>query len=148
MKQKISKALLWVMVGIAVAWGGFLLVYLTVSNGPLEFWAWGVLAVITTPALVSVLVILGYIRHRLTAEKTESKRIVSRFSFITAVVFAVLALTVTVVRFLLDGFNIKYPWDYITLSSAIQNMGLAFGFITVISLIIGFIGEMIIRKMH
>lgn len=145
MKQKTSKILLWVMIGIAVAWVIFMLSYFT-TDGILEFWAWGVLAIITAPAVLVVLVILGCIRSSLHGKSREGDRVMYRFSMSAAVTFAVLTLTAVAVRLFLDGDAVRYPWSYLSLSSALEKMGLAFGAITLISLLIGVICQFIVKR--
>ena len=134
MRQKASKALLWIMIGIAVAWAIFLLSCFT-TYGILEFWAWGLLAIITAPAILAVIVILGFIRGSLNEKSKDKDRIMYRFSMTIA--FALLTLIVVAVRLFLDGDDISYPWSYLALSSSMEKMGLAFGAITLISLLIG-----------
>ena len=112
MKQKASKILLWTMIAIAVAWAIFLLSCFTTDGIP-EFWAWGLLAIITAPAILAVIVILGFIRGSLNGKGKETDRIMHRFSMSMTVVFAVLTLIVVAVRLFLDGDDISYPWNYI-----------------------------------
>ena len=145
MKQKASKILSWVMIGIAVVWIIFLLSYFT-TDGILEFWAWGVLAIITAPAVLAILVILGFIRGSLHGKSKERDRIMYRFSMSMTVSFAVLTLAAVAIRFFLDGDAISYPWSYIALSSALEKMGLAFGAITLISLLISVVCQFIIKR--
>ena len=133
MRQKASKALLWIMIGIAVAWAIFLLSCFT-TYGILEFWAWGLLAIITAPAILAVIVILGFIRGSLNEKSKDKDRIMYRFSMSMTIAFALLTLIVVAVRLFLDGDDISYPWSYLALSSSMEKMGLAF---TLISLLIG-----------
>ena len=147
MKQKASKALLWTMIGIAVAWAIFLLSCFT-TEGILEFWAWGLLAIITAPAIFAIIVILGFIRGTLHGKRNEKDRIMHRFSMSMTVVFAVLTLIVVAVRLFLDGDDISYPWSYLALSSSMEKMGLAFGAITLISLLIGGICQFVIKRIR
>ena len=145
MKQKASKVLLWVMIGIAVIWAIFLLSYFC-TDGILEFWAWGLLAVITAPAFVAVIVILGMIRSSLHDKDKEQDPIMYPFCMSMTVAFAVLTLIAVVTRFLLDGDKITYPWSYISLTSSMEKMGLAFGAITLISLLIGVLCQLVIKR--
>ena len=145
MKQKASKALLWTMIGIAVAWAIFLLSCFT-TDGILEFWAWGLLAIITAPAILAVIVILGFIRGSLNEKSKDKDRIMYRFSMSMTIAFALLTLIVVAVRLFLDGDDISYPWSYLALSSSMEKMGLAFGAITLISLLIGWICQFVIKR--
>ena len=145
MKPKASKILLCVMIGIAVIWVIFMLSFFT-TDGILEFWAWGVLAVITAPAIVAILAILGVIRSVLSDKGKARDTIMFRFSMCVTVVFAILTLIAVVTRFLLDGDTISYPWSYLSLSSAMEKMGLAFGAITLISLVMGALCQRIIKR--
>ena len=145
MKQKASKILLWTMIAIAVAWAIFLLSCFT-TEGILEFWAWGLLAIITAPAIFAIIVILGFIRGTLNGKRNEKDRIMHRFSMSMTVVFAVLTLIVVSVRLFLDGDDISYHWSYIYLSSSMKIMGLAFGAITLISLLIGWICQFAMKR--
>jgi len=145
MRQKASKALLWTMIGIAVAWAIFLLSFFT-TDGILEFWTWGLLAIITAPAILAIIVILGFIRGTLIGKSNEKDRIMHRFSMSMTVTFAVLTLIVVAVRLFLDGDDISYPWSYLALSSSMEKMGLAFGAITLISLLIGWICQFVMKR--
>jgi len=145
MRQKASKALLWTMIGIAVAWAIFLLSFFT-TDGILEFWTWGLLAIITAPAILAIIVILGFIRGTLNGKSNEKDRIMHRFSMSMTVTFAVLTLIVVAVRLFLDGDDISYPWSYLALSSSMEKMGLAFGAITLISLLIGWICQFVMKR--
>lgn len=145
MKNRASKVLLWVMIGIAVVWAVFLLSFLITTDNPLEFWAWGLLSVITAPAVIAILVILGYIRSSLNGKSKERDQAMHRFSMSMTIAFAVLTLTVVAVRFLLDGDNISYPWSYLSISSSMEKMGLAFGAITLLSLLVGVICQFVIK---
>ena len=147
MKQKASKALLWTMIGIAVAWAIFLLSCFT-TDGILEFWAWGLLAIITATAILAVIVILGFIRGSLNEKSKDKDRIMHRFSMSMTVTFAVLTLIVVAVRLFLDGDDISFPWSYLALSSSMEKMGLAFGAITLISLLIGGICQFVIKRIR
>ncbi len=147
MKQKASKALLWTMIGIAAAWAIFLLSCFT-TDGILEFWAWGLIAIITAPAILAVIVILGFMRGTLNGKRksNEKDQIMYRFSMSMTVTSAVLTLIIVAVRLFLDGDDISYPWSYIYLSSSMEKMGLAFGAITLISLLIGAICQFVIKR--
>lgn len=146
MKNKGSKVLLWVMVGIAVIWAAFLLSFLITTDSPLEFWAWGLLAVITAPAVIAILVILGYIRSSLNGKSEERDQIMFCFSMSMTIAFAVLTLIAVATRFLLDGDNIAYPWSYLSFSSSLEKMGLAFGAITLFSLLVGVVCQFVIKR--
>ena len=145
MRQKASKALLWTMIGIAVAWAIFLLSCFT-TDGILEFWAGGLLAIITAPAILAVIVILGFIRGSLNEKSKDKDRIMYRFSMSMTIAFALLTLIVVAVRLFLDGDDISYPWSYLALSSSMEKMGLAFGAITLISLLIGWICQFVMKR--
>ena len=145
MRQKASKALLWTMIGIAVAWAIFLLSCFT-TDGILEFWAWGLLAIITAPAILAVIVILGFIRGTLNEKSKDKDRIMHRFSMSMTIAFALLTLIVVAVRLFLDGDDISYPWSYLALSSSMEKMGLTFGAITLISLLIGWICQFVMKR--
>ena len=147
MRQKASKALLWTMIGIAVAWAIFLLSCFT-TDGILEFWAWGLLAIITAPAILAIIVILGFIRGTLNGKSNEKDRIMYRFSMSMTIAFALLTLIVVAVRLFLDGDDISYPWSYLALSSSMEKMGLAFGAITLISLLIGTICQFVMKRIR
>lgn len=145
MKSKISKYLLWAMIAIAVAWAIFLFSYFS-TDGILEFWAWGLLAIITAPAMVAVLVLLGIIRSSINGKDKELDPIMYRFSMGMTIAFAILTLMAVAVRFLLDGDIVHYPWSYLALSSAMEKMGLAFGAITLISLLVGVACQFIMKR--
>ena len=148
MKKKASKIMLWIMLGIASVWAIFFLLCLSKVKDPLEFWAWGVLAIITGPAIAAVLAILGFVRYSMRNKNSDRDRILFRFSQITTITFAVLTLTAAAVRFLLNGDGIRYPWSYIDLSSSMERMGLAFGASTLISLLVGFLCQFIIKSFN
>ena len=133
------------MIAIAVAWVIFMLSYFT-ADGILEFWAWGVLAIITAPAVLAVIVIHGFIRSSLKGNVKERDQIMHRFSAGMTVAFAVLTLAAVAVRFLLDADRISYPWSYLSLSSAMEKMGLAFGTLTLISLVIGVVCQFVMKR--
>ena len=145
MKQKASKVVLWTMIGIAVIWVIFMLSCFT-TEGILEFWAWGLLAIITAPAILAVIVILGYIRSTLNGSKARDP-VMYRFGMSMTIVFAVLTLAVVAIRLLLDGDDVIYPWSYLSLSSSMEKMGLAFGAITLISLLIGSLSQLVIKRL-
>ena len=133
------------MIGIAVAWAIFLLSCFT-TDGILEFWAWGLLAIIRAPAILAVIVILGFIRGSLNEKSKDKDRIMYRFSMSMTIAFALLTLIVVAVRLFLDGDDISYPWSYLALSSSMEKMGLAFGAITLISLLIGWICQFVMKR--
>ena len=144
MKQKASKVLLWTMIAIAVAWVIFILSCFT-TDGIFEFWTWGLLAIITAPAILAVIVILGYIRSTLNGSK-ERDPVMYRFSMSMTIAFAVLTLAVVAVRLFLDGNDVSYPWSYLSLSSSMEKMGLAFGTITLFSFVIGILSQLVIKR--
>ncbi len=133
------------MIAIAVVWAIFLLSCFT-TDRILEFWAWGLLAVITAPSILAIIVILGFIRSTLNGKSKERDRVMYRFSMSMTVAFAVLTLIAVAVRILLDGDNIGYPWSYLSLSSSMEKMGLAFGAITLISLLIGGTCQFVMKR--
>ena len=69
-----------------------------------------------------------------------------RFSMSMTIAFALLTLIVVAVRLFLDGDDISYPWSYLALSSSMEKMGLAFGAITLISLLIGGICQFVMKR--
>lgn len=146
MKSKVSKILLWAMIAITAAWVIFLFTYFS-TDGILEFCAWGLLAIITAPAMIAVLVLLGIIRSSINGKNKEHDPIMYRFSMGMTVAFAILTLTAVAVRFLLDGDMVHYPWSYLALSSAMEKMGLAFGAITLISLLVGVVCQFIMKRL-
>ena len=145
MKKKVSKILLWTMIAIAVVWAIFLLSFFS-TDGILEFWAWGLLTIITAPAILAVIVILGVIRGSLNGKSKDKDQVMYRFGMSMTIAFAVLTLIVVVVRLLLDGDDISYPWSYLSLSSTMEKMGLAFGAITLIALLIGVICQFVMKR--
>ncbi len=139
MKQKASKVLLWVMIGITVVWAIFLLSFFS-TDGILEFWAWGLLVIITAPEIVSVLVIFGIIRSSLNGKSLEQDMIMYRFNMSMMVASAVLTLTAVAVRFLLDGDKISLE---LHISQFVDGkMWLAFSVITFVSLFIGVLASL------
>ncbi len=145
---KAEKILKYIMIGLAAIYCLYFLIVLLTAEGTFAQFAVGMLALITAPALVAILTIIGFVRYLLRRRdaKINADKPLAAFANITAFVTAVITLSIALAQFILSGVDVPSPISDLALSSHLIKMGLAFGALTLVSSVLGFVFQRIIGK--